>query len=71
MRLLAPVDANLLFVETAAATLDALERDGFQFYRRSKTVARFVCRFDATQAEADALVAALRRHAAAVPRAAE
>ncbi len=71
VRLLAPVDANLLFVETAAATLDALERDGFLFYRRSKTVGRFVCRFDATQAEADALVAALRRHAAAVPRAAE
>ena len=50
-----------------------LERDGFQFYRRSKTLARFVCRFDVTDAEADALVAALRRHFDPVtaPRAAE
>src|SRR5271165_832023 len=70
-RLLAPVEANLLFLETPAATLDALERDGFQFYRRSRTVGRFVCRFDTTEAEADALVAALRRAAAAVPHAAE
>ena len=28
--------------------MDALEADGFAFYRRSKTMARFVCRFDAT-----------------------
>ncbi len=71
VRLLAPVEANLLFLDTSAATLDALERDGFQFQRRSKTLGRFVCRFDTTEAEADALVAALRRHATAVPRAAE
>jgi hypothetical protein len=42
--------------------MDALEVDGFQFYRRSKTLARFVCRFDATEAEADALLTALRSH---------
>jgi len=42
--------------------LDALERDGFRFYRRSATLARFVCRFDTSEAEADALVAALCRH---------
>jgi threonine aldolase len=53
--------------------MDALERDGFQFYRRSRTLARFVCRFDTTEAEADALAAALRRHLGTVtaPRAAE
>jgi threonine aldolase len=42
--------------------MDALERGGFQFYRRSRTLARFVCRFDTTEAEADALAAALRTH---------
>jgi threonine aldolase len=59
--LVAPVEANELFIEMPAARMDALERGGFQFYRRSPRLARFVCRFDATEAEADALVAALRR----------
>jgi threonine aldolase len=61
-RLLAPVEANEIFLELPDGTMDALEQDGFQFYRRSRTLARFVCRFDTTQAEADALTAALRRH---------
>ena len=64
VRMIAPVEANELFLEMPAAMLDALEADGFQFYRRSATLGRFVCRFDATEAEADALVAALRRHTA-------
>ena len=61
-RLLAPVEANEIFLDLPSAVMDALEADGFQFYRRSKTLARFVCRFDTTAAEADALAAALRRH---------
>jgi threonine aldolase len=61
-RLLAPVEANEIFLELPGAVMDALEADGFQFYRRTKTLARFVCRFDTTETEADALVAALRRH---------
>ena len=61
-RLLAPVEANEIFLELPGAVMDALEADGFQFYRRTKTLARFVCRFDSTEAEADALVVALRRH---------
>src|SRR5579864_9056682 len=64
LRLLAPVEANVLFLELPGAVMDALEADGFQFYRRSATLARFVCRFDVTNAEADALAAALRRHCA-------
>jgi threonine aldolase len=60
-RLLAPVEANEIFLELPSATMDGLENDGFQFYRRSKSLARFVCRFDTTEAEADALLAALRR----------
>ena len=72
-RLLAPVEANEIFLELPSATMDALEADGVQFYRRSQWLARFVCRFDATTAEADALVAALHCHLApvAAPRAAE
>ena len=71
VRLLAPVEANELFLELAGEAMEALEREGFQFYRRSRTLARFVCRFDLTDAEADALVAALRRQCAAPARAAE
>jgi threonine aldolase len=62
VRLLAPIEANEIFLELPDGTMDALEGDGFQFYRRSRTLARFVCRFDTTDAEADALVAALQRH---------
>jgi threonine aldolase len=68
-RLLAPVEANEIFLELPSAAMDALETDGFQFYRRSRSLARFVCRFDTTEAEADALVAALRRHLASAIRA--
>jgi threonine aldolase len=60
-RLLAPVEVNEIFLELPSTTMDALETDGLQFYRRSETLARFVCRFDTTEAEADALLAALRR----------
>jgi threonine aldolase len=71
-RLLAPVEVNEIFLELPARVIDALEADGFGFYRRSTTLARFVCRYDATEAESDALVAALRRHLLpAVTRAAE
>jgi threonine aldolase len=72
LRLVAPVEVNELFLELPSLAMDALERDGFQFYRRSATLARFVCRFDTSDAEADALIAALRRHCGAAPaRAAE
>ena len=62
VRLVAPVEANEIFLELPGTAMDALEADGIGFYRRSKTLARFVCRFDATEAEAEALLAALRRH---------
>jgi threonine aldolase len=71
LRLVAPVEANELFLELPGAAMDALEAAGFQFYRRSATLARFVCRFDLTLGEADALVAALRRHCATSAKAAE
>jgi threonine aldolase len=70
-RLLAPVEVNEIFIELPAEAMDALEAEGFGFYRRSRTLARFVCRFDASEAEAEALVAALRRNLAPPARAAE
>jgi threonine aldolase len=71
LKLLAPVEANELFVELPLGVMDALEADGFQFYRRSATLARFVCRFDVTDEEADALVASLKRHCVLPAKAAE
>ncbi|HTT79433.1 MAG TPA: beta-eliminating lyase-related protein [Stellaceae bacterium] len=62
LRLAARVEANELFLDMSSAVMDGLERDGFQFYRRSASLARFVCRFDLTDAEADTLIAALGRH---------
>jgi threonine aldolase len=69
-RLIAPVEANEIFLELPGAAMDALERDGFQFYRRGPRLARFVCRFDTTEAEADALSTALLRHLGPAARAA-
>jgi threonine aldolase len=71
LSLVAPVEANEIFMEMPSTVMSALEGDGFQFYRRSATLARFVCRFDLTDGEADALVGSLRRHCAAPARAAE
>jgi threonine aldolase len=72
LRLVAPVEANEIFLELPDQVLDELEQAGFQFYRRTKVAsARFVCRFDLTEAEADALVTALRRRCTAPARAAE
>ncbi len=71
LRLIAPVEANELFLDLPPGAMDALERDGFQFYRRSATLARIVCRFDCVADEADALVASLRRICGAEKQAAE
>jgi threonine aldolase len=71
LTLVAPVEANEIFLEMPGGAMDRLEADGLQFYRRSATLARFVCRFDVTDAEADALVASLKRHSAAPAKAAE
>jgi len=70
-RLLAPIEANQIFLELPPAAMDGLERDGVQFFRRSKTMARFVCRFDVTGEEVDGLLASLRRHLGDVAAAAQ
>ena len=66
IRLVAPVQANELFVELPSAqAIEGLQEDGFLFQRRGPRLARFVCRWDSTEAECAALVAAIRRLAAA------
>jgi threonine aldolase len=61
----APVQANELFVQMAPAVATALEEDGFLFHRRGPGLGRFVCRWDTSEDEVAALVAGIRRHAAA------
>lgn len=62
--LIAPVEANELFVDVAPAVLAGLESEGFLFQRRGPRLARFVCRWDTSDAEIAALVSGIRRHAA-------
>jgi threonine aldolase len=63
VRLAAPVQANEVFVEMDARALDAIRDAGVMFARRGQRLARFVCRWDNTAAEVDALVDAVRRAA--------
>ncbi|MDB5871917.1 MAG: L-threonine aldolase [Ramlibacter sp.] len=60
----APVEANALFVEMAPHALTALQDDGILFQRRGPGLARFVCHWDTSAAEEDALVAAITRASA-------
>ena len=64
VRFSAPVDANVLFVEMEPQALTALQEHGILFQRRGPGLARFVCRWDTSAAEADALVAAITRASA-------
>jgi threonine aldolase len=61
VRLVAPVEANEVFLELPPATIDGLIADGFLFFRRAANMIRLVCRFDGAEEEVDALLAALRR----------
>ena len=62
-RLIAPVQANELFVEMSANALDHLARDGVLYYRRGPQLARFVCRWDTTEDEVNQLLTLIVRHA--------
>lgn len=68
--LTAPVQANELFVDMAPAALSCLEEEGFLFYRRGPRLARFVCRWDTSDGDVDALCGSIGRHvaAAAIPK---
>jgi threonine aldolase len=65
VRLVAPVEANEVFVELPTAAMDALEKDGLRFFRRGPRLARFVCRWDTTDAEIRALTGGISRLRAA------
>jgi threonine aldolase len=61
--LLAPVQANELFIEMAPGALDAVERAGILYYRRGPRLGRFVCRWDTSDAEVNALLAVIEHSA--------
>lgn len=59
-RLIAPVQANELFVEMSENALDQLSNQGVLFYRRGPELARFVCRWDTTNHEVEQLLALIK-----------
>jgi threonine aldolase len=61
-KLIAPVEANELFVEMESAALDQLARDGVLYYRRGPRLARFVCRWDTTDQEVAMLINLIKHH---------
>lgn len=61
VRLIAPVQANLLFVAMPEQTVEDLTAAGVRFARRGGGVIRLVTRFDATESEVDQFVALVRR----------
>ena len=61
--MVAPVEANELFVDMAPALLSRLEAEGFLFYRRGPRLGRFVCRWDTSAQDVAALTGWLRAHA--------
>jgi len=61
VRVLAPVEANLVFVELPEPVIAALEAAGFLFFRRGSGRIRLVCRFDASEEDIDCLLEAVRR----------
>jgi len=63
--LIAPVQANELFVDMAPAALNGVEQDGILFYRRGPRLGRFVCRWDTSDGDIAALSRSIRLHAAA------
>lgn len=61
--LIAPVQANELFVEMSATALDKLAAAGVLYYRRGPQLARFVCRWDTQGDEVNQLLSLIKRHA--------
>jgi threonine aldolase len=61
--LIAPVEANLLFLSMPPAVIDALVAEGVRVGRRSETVIRLVTRFDGKEEDIDRFIAIARRAA--------
>jgi threonine aldolase len=59
--MLAPVEANAVFVDLPQPAIDAMRAKGWRFYNFvGATGVRFMCSWDTTAASVDALVADLR-----------
>ena len=65
VKLIAPVQANELFVEMAPAVLAGVQNDGILFYQRGPRLGRFVCRWDTSEEDVAALVSSIRLHVTA------
>ena len=65
VKLLAPVQANELFLEMNECAIDELIAQHVLFYRRGPTVLRLVCRWDTTQEEIEQLIARITKAAQA------
>ncbi|MBM3584532.1 MAG: low specificity L-threonine aldolase [Alphaproteobacteria bacterium] len=66
VKLVAPVEGNMVFAQLGGRITKGLQDDGIIFYDGeggAKNAARFVCSFRTTPAEVEALIAATRRHA--------
>lgn len=61
-RLVAPVEANEVFIKLSANEAAKLREAGFAFYDWADGEARFVVCWDQPRAEIDALIAAFRKH---------
>lgn len=61
VRLVAPLEANLVFVNLPTLAINRLAASGLQFARRGQDVIRFVARFDSTEREADEVIALVQR----------
>jgi threonine aldolase len=61
VRLIAPVEANLMFVAMPEPAIEALAAAGVRFARRRGGIIRLVTRFDGTRAEVDQFVAFVRQ----------
>jgi threonine aldolase len=60
VRLVAPVEANLIFLNLPALAINRLTATGLHFARRGHELIRFVARFDSTEQEADEVIALVR-----------
>jgi threonine aldolase len=60
--LLAPIEANLLFVTLPSVLIDALAAANIRFARRGDTLIRLVTRFDSRDEDIDFLLGILRDH---------
>jgi threonine aldolase len=61
VRLIAPVEANLVFVALPEPAIEALAAAGVRFARRRGGVIRLVTRFDGTKGEVDQFIALARQ----------